>query len=205
MICVIICIYIYNMCYIRGPGDTDSWKKLLKISCQTLFKGTIAFLWNFFISREAATAERRYEKERQGVIYMHMAAFGARTNLFSLPSLPSPPHTSPSYKRDKGSRPASISAPPLTPPEDYDQFLVTSAKIEDALHWGACECCSWIWTAIVIMYGAVIGHLEAEIKFWIFHGKWWKSRRAQRICHPQRFWQVVPVKQAGTVWERRRP
>jgi hypothetical protein len=39
--------------------------------------------------REAATAERRYEKERQGGIYMHVAAFSARTNFFSLPSLPS--------------------------------------------------------------------------------------------------------------------
>ncbi len=55
----------------------------------------VAFLWNFFISREAATAERRYEKERQGVIYMHTAAFGARTNLFSLPSSPSPSHNPP--------------------------------------------------------------------------------------------------------------
>jgi hypothetical protein len=55
----------------------------------------VAFLWNFFISREAATAERRYEKERQSVNYMHTPAFGARTNLFSLPSLlsPSPSHT----------------------------------------------------------------------------------------------------------------
>jgi hypothetical protein len=58
----------------------------------------VAFLWNFFISREAATAERRYEKERQGVIYMHMAAFSARTNLFSpspLLALPLPPLTLP--------------------------------------------------------------------------------------------------------------
>jgi hypothetical protein len=49
--------------------------------------GTVSFLWNFFISREAATAERRYEKERQGGIYMHMAAFSARTNLFSFSPL----------------------------------------------------------------------------------------------------------------------
>jgi hypothetical protein len=55
----------------------------------------VSFLWNFFISREAATAERRYEKERKSGIYMHVAAFGARTNLFSLPSLPSPSHSSP--------------------------------------------------------------------------------------------------------------
>ncbi len=42
-------------------------------------------------NREAATAERRYEKERQSVNYMHTAAFSARTNLFSpLPALPLP-------------------------------------------------------------------------------------------------------------------
>jgi hypothetical protein len=62
---------------------------------------SVSFQWNFFISREAATAERRYEKEKQGVIYMHMAAFSARTNSFSpspflalplpLALLPSPP------------------------------------------------------------------------------------------------------------------
>jgi hypothetical protein len=52
---------------------------------------TVAFLWNFFISREAATAERRYEKERQSVNYMHTAAFSARTKVFSpLPALPLP-------------------------------------------------------------------------------------------------------------------
>jgi len=31
-----------TMCYIRGPGDTDSRKKLSKISCQTLFKETVS-------------------------------------------------------------------------------------------------------------------------------------------------------------------
>jgi hypothetical protein len=44
----------------------------------------------FFISREAATAEQRYEKERQSGSYMHMAAFSARTYLISL-SPPFPP------------------------------------------------------------------------------------------------------------------
>ncbi len=44
--------------------------------------------------------------------------------------------------------------PPSThsPQQDYSQFLAASAKIQDGLHLGACECCSWIWTAIVIMY-----------------------------------------------------
>ncbi len=125
----------------------------------TFFRSlSVSFLWNIFISREAATVERRYEKERQGVIYMHMAAFSARKNLFSIspPCPPPPPLTPPPppYKCDKGV-PACAPFPPpplLTPPEDYNQFLAASAKIKDGLHLGACECCSWIWTAIVIMY-----------------------------------------------------
>jgi hypothetical protein len=44
----------------------------------------------------------------------------------------------------------------------------------------------------VRIFGAVIGHLEAEIELWIFHRKWWKPGRAQRFWHLQRFWQVVP-------------
>jgi hypothetical protein len=51
----------------------------------------VSFLWNFLISREAATAEWRYEKERQSGSYMHMAAFSARAYLLSL----SPPHPLP--------------------------------------------------------------------------------------------------------------
>jgi hypothetical protein len=52
---------------------------------------TVAFLWNFFISREAATAEWRYEKERLSVNYLHTAAFSARTKVFSpLPAIPLP-------------------------------------------------------------------------------------------------------------------
>jgi hypothetical protein len=54
------------------------------------FADIVLFLWNFFISREAATAERRYEKERQSGIYMHMAVFSARTNLLSLSLLALP-------------------------------------------------------------------------------------------------------------------
>jgi hypothetical protein len=34
---------------------------------QRLTMAIVAFLLNFFISKEAATAERRYEKERQSV------------------------------------------------------------------------------------------------------------------------------------------
>ncbi len=57
----------------------------------------------------------------------------------------------------------------------------------------------------VQIFGAVIGHLEAEIDFWIFHRKWWKSRRVQK------FWQSAEILTSragttgGTVRERRRP
>jgi hypothetical protein len=52
---------------------------------------TVVFLWNFFVSREAATAEGRYEKERQSVNYLHTAAFSARKKVFSpLPAIPLP-------------------------------------------------------------------------------------------------------------------
>jgi hypothetical protein len=46
----------------------------------------VAFLWNFFLSKEAATVERRYEKERQSVklhackrhlVQGHVRIFGA--------------------------------------------------------------------------------------------------------------------------------
>ncbi len=49
--------------------------------------GIVSFPRNFFISREAATAERRYKKERWSENYVHMAAFCTRTP----PSLPPPP------------------------------------------------------------------------------------------------------------------
>ncbi len=53
----------------------------------------VVFLWNFFISKEAATAERRYEKERHSVklhaCKLHLVQ-GQICYLFSMPS-PSPP------------------------------------------------------------------------------------------------------------------
>ncbi len=96
----------------------------------------VSFLWNFFISREAASAERRYEKERQSGSYVHMAAFSARTYLLSLsPPCPPPPPLI------TGSRPALYFRPPLPPHphEDCSQLLATSPNVEDGLHLGACE------------------------------------------------------------------
>ncbi len=158
----------------------------------------------FFIEPPPDTQRQKdKEKEEYGSLWCFM------------PPLPSPlqlPPPTPRICRTACGHVIRISwqreTPPSHSPEAYSQFLAASAKIEDGLHLGAFEYGSWIWTAIVIMYeffGAVIGHLEAEIDFWIFHRKWWKPRRAQRICHPQRFWQAMPVQQAGTVREWRRP
>jgi hypothetical protein len=76
----------------------------------------IVFLSNFFILREAATAERRYKKERWSENYMHMAAFSTRTYLLlPLSSFPPLSH-SPLQMWYKGSRPARhFRPPPQTP------------------------------------------------------------------------------------------
>ncbi len=55
------------------------------------------------------------------------------------------------------------------------------------------------------IFSAVIGHLEAEIDFWIFLRKWWKSRRAQRIWQSAEILTSRAGATAGTVRERRRP
>jgi hypothetical protein len=51
--------------------------------------------------------------------------------------------------------PPSTHAPPIA---EFEQFSASSAKSEDGLYLGAWKCCSWIWTAFVIMY-------EFEVKW----------------------------------------
>ncbi len=100
------------------------------IFCSILFYSIIfyvAFLWNFFISREAATAERGYEKERQSVNYMHTAAFSARTNLFSpLPALPLPLSHLPPINVIRGAGLRPFPPPPspthVLPMQDFSRF-----------------------------------------------------------------------------------
>ncbi len=74
----------------------------------------VSFLWNFFISRKAATAERRYKKERWSENYIHMAAFSTRTCLLSLsPPSPLPPLlTPPTNAITRAASLRAISAPP---------------------------------------------------------------------------------------------
>ncbi len=100
----------------------------------------VSFLWNFFVSREAATAERRYEKERWSKNYVHMAAFSTRSVYSSL-SPPYPPlffslPPSNSITRAAGLR-SHFRPPSHTPPEDYRQIVATSPKVEDGLHFGS--------------------------------------------------------------------
>ncbi len=84
----------------------------------------VALLWNFFILREAATAKRRYEKERQSVNYMHTAAFGARTNLFSpLPALPLPLSHPPPINAIRGAGLHLFPSPPSHPLRIVTSFL----------------------------------------------------------------------------------
>ena len=51
----------------------------------------------------------------------------------------------------------------------------------------------------------VIGHLWAELGFWFFPEKRWKYSRPRTFDRARIFRQVVPVQQAGTVRQRRRP
>jgi hypothetical protein len=77
----------------------------------------VAFPRNFFISREAATAERRYEKERQSVNYVHTAVFSPRTRVFSpLLALPLPLSHPPQINAIRG---AGLRLFPPTPPPPH--------------------------------------------------------------------------------------
>ncbi len=51
----------------------------------------------------------------------------------------------------------------------------------------------------------VIGHLWAQLGFWFFPEKGWKYSRLRTFDRARIFRQVVPVQQAGTVRQRRRP
>jgi hypothetical protein len=94
---------------------------------------SVLFLWNFFISREASTAERRYRKERWSENYMHMGAFSTRTHLLpTRSSFPPSLHPSNAITRAAGLRFISSPSHPL-PPLDYGQILAASPEVEDGL------------------------------------------------------------------------
>ncbi len=121
---------------------------------------------------------------------MNMAAFSTRTCLL-LPLSSSPPPLTPPFKCDnRAAGLHAISAPPTPPPPPEEgQILAASPKVEDGLHFGV-----WVWqldldsnSDYVQIFGAVIGHLEAEIRFLSFHRKWWKFAR------PPKFWTLTEI------------
>jgi hypothetical protein len=72
--------HFYIACQVSPAGDWKSFEiawisvsfsiiPFSSANCklQVMIILNVAFLWNFFISKEAATAERRYEKERHSV------------------------------------------------------------------------------------------------------------------------------------------
>jgi hypothetical protein len=112
---------------------------------------TVQFLWNFFISKEAVSAERRYEKETSTCMQV---AFRARTYLLSPLPLPPPQHP-PLTDAIREAGWLCFLPPPFFPRTPYAEFVwfsTSSAKSEDGLYLGAQKCCSWIRTAFVIMY-----------------------------------------------------
>ncbi len=108
----------------------------------------------FYIERGCNSSSEIWERETRCNLHAHGCIWCKDKFVFSpLLALPLPLSLLPPYKCDKG-EPAYVyfRPPPPHTPEDYSQFLAASAKIEDGLHLEACEYCSWIWTAIVIMY-----------------------------------------------------
>jgi hypothetical protein len=63
---VFILAGVFTYCTVKLKCTLYIYDIMTRIRLSDYYR-TVAFLWNFFISREAATAERRYEKERQSV------------------------------------------------------------------------------------------------------------------------------------------
>ena len=158
----------------------------------------------FYIERGCNSRTEIWERETMCKLHAYSCIWCKDKFVLSPPCPSPPPLTHPFYKCDKGSRPASISSPtPHTPwglwPVfgDFGQSRGRPPfRSPTVLQLNLDSNCDY-----VRIFGAVIGHLEAEIDFWLFHRKWWKFRRAQKI------WQSAAIltSRAGTVRERRRP
>ncbi len=145
--------------------------------------GIVSFLWNFFISREASTAGRRYMTERWSENYMHMAAFSTRTCLLlplsSFP--PSPSSHSPLSNAITGEPPCAPFLPPPLPPRGFWTDFSSLAQIRGwPPFWRL-----WVWYLNLDSNSDHVRIFSAVS----FHRKWWKFTRPP----------------GGTVRERRGP
>jgi hypothetical protein len=136
------------------------------------------------MSKEAVAAERRYEKETSTCMQV---AFRARTYLLS--PLPLPPPHPPLTDAIREAGWLCFLPPPLYPCTPHAEFVwlsASSAKSEDGLYLGAQKCCSWIWTAFVIMY-EFDRTLMSRVKFFIFPQEMVKIYAAANIWTGRRY------------------
>ncbi len=166
----------------------------------------------FYIERGCNSRTEIWERETSCNLHAHGCIWCKDKFVLSpLPALPLPlshPRPPPPINVIRGAGLRLFPPPPPHTPEDYRQISGSLGQYRGrppfrslgVLQLNLDSNCDHVQ-----IFGAVIGHLEAEIQFWIFHRKWWKPRRAQGFWHPQRFWQVVPVQKAGIVRERCRP
>ncbi len=131
------------------------FKYLIIVTQNNRYEWCIALPKAEFFHRTPAghTAERKTRRKRNAGCY----------ELLSAPCHPSSP-PSPSPHRASVAPPAAtlsglaegrLLPPPFThvpPIAEFEQFSASSAKSKDGLYLGAWKCCSWIWTAFVIMY-----------------------------------------------------
>ncbi len=168
-----------------------------------------------YVAKEAVTAERRYEKERHSVklhaCKLHLVQ-GRICSHLSLPS-PSPPSHPPPIN---AIREASCVYFPPPSPTTYSPLLkIRKLAISGdlgqkrgrplfrgskVLQLNLDSFCDHVW-----IFGAVIGHLKAEIDFWLFPRKRWKYRREQIFGQSADILTSRAGTTAGTVRERRRP
>ena len=136
---------------------------------------TVQFLWNFFISKEAVAAERRYEKETSTCMQV---AFRARTYLLSLHPLP-PPHPPLTDAIREAGWLCFLPPPPSThalPRLNLCDFQRPRPKRGWPLFRGSkvLQLNSDSFCDYVRIWIEVIGYLWAELGFWFFPRKRWK-------------------------------
>ncbi len=147
-----------------------------------------------FLSKEAIAAERRYEKERSTCIQV---AFRART--LTLTSPPPPPPSLVGW--------LCVSCPTPLPSWIYVIFSVLGQKRGWPLFRGSkvLQLNSDSFCDYVRIWTKVIGHLWAELGFWLFPEKRWKYSRPRTFGEGANILAGRAGTTAGTVWQWRRP